>query len=164
MQKLDDRNETLQPKSLMPFVGNLRQPMPKGLIFNLIDYIEVTARLPVPLIFSEESGPDSSLCWIAILDMKIVILIDDANLVETTIESAGRIYKLSSMQTLVATEIAKGEELTSIANTLDVSTNTVRTHVKRIFQRIGVNSQKALLMRLLVAQSPATRIQKTTLL
>ena len=40
-QKLDDQNETLQPKSLMPFVGNLRQPMPKGLIFNLIDYIEL---------------------------------------------------------------------------------------------------------------------------
>ena len=41
MQKLDDQNETLQPKSLMPFVGNLRQPMPKGLIFNLVDYIEL---------------------------------------------------------------------------------------------------------------------------
>jgi len=41
MQKLDDQNETLQPKSLMPFVGNLRQPMPKGLIFSLIDYIEM---------------------------------------------------------------------------------------------------------------------------
>ena len=25
----------------MPFVGNLRQPIPKGLIFNLIDYIEL---------------------------------------------------------------------------------------------------------------------------
>ena len=25
----------------MPFVGNLRQPMPKGLIFNIIDYIEL---------------------------------------------------------------------------------------------------------------------------
>ena len=41
MQKPDDQNETLQPKSLMPFAGNLRQPMPKGLIFNLIDYIEL---------------------------------------------------------------------------------------------------------------------------
>ena len=41
MQKLDDQNETLQPKSLMPFVGNLRQPMPKGLIFTLVDYIEL---------------------------------------------------------------------------------------------------------------------------
>ena len=36
-----DSNETMQPKSLLPFAGNLRQPMPKGLIFNLIDYIEL---------------------------------------------------------------------------------------------------------------------------
>ena len=40
-QKLDDQNEHFQPKSLMPFVGNLRQTIPKGLIFNLIDYIEL---------------------------------------------------------------------------------------------------------------------------
>ena len=40
-QKLDNLNESFQPNSLMPFVGNLRQPMPKGLIFNLIDYIEL---------------------------------------------------------------------------------------------------------------------------
>ena len=36
-----DPNENLQPESLMPFAGNLRQPMPKGLIYNLIDYIEL---------------------------------------------------------------------------------------------------------------------------
>ena len=31
----------LQPKSLLPFAGNLRQPMPRGLVFNLIDYLEL---------------------------------------------------------------------------------------------------------------------------
>ena len=40
-QNLDDQNEECQPKSLMPFAGELRQPMPRGLIFNLIDYIEL---------------------------------------------------------------------------------------------------------------------------
>ena len=40
-QSHSDQDENLQPKSLMPFAGNLRQPMPKGLIFNLIDYIEL---------------------------------------------------------------------------------------------------------------------------
>ena len=30
-----------QPASLMPFVGNPRQPMPSGLAFNLLDYIEL---------------------------------------------------------------------------------------------------------------------------
>lgn len=118
------------------------------------------ARLPDPLIFEEDSGAESSLCWIAILDMKIVVLLDDTRLIETTIETAGQIYGLSSMQKLVAVGIAKGEELGTIADTLEVSTNTVRTHVKRMFERVGVNNQKALVKRLLSAQSPAIGIQK----
>ena len=36
-----DHSDNRQPKSLLPFTGNLRQPMPSGLIFNLIDYIEL---------------------------------------------------------------------------------------------------------------------------
>ena len=40
-QTQSDQDENLQPKSLMSFAGNLRQLMPKGLIFNLIDYIQL---------------------------------------------------------------------------------------------------------------------------
>lgn len=36
-----DSDDELQPKSLMPFVGNPRQPMPPGIPFNLVDYIEL---------------------------------------------------------------------------------------------------------------------------
>ncbi len=38
---LSDHTDTKQPKSLMPFAGNLTQPKPRGLIFNLLDYIEL---------------------------------------------------------------------------------------------------------------------------
>ena len=37
----DTNNENLQPECLMPFAGNPRQPMPPGIPFNLIDYIEL---------------------------------------------------------------------------------------------------------------------------
>ena len=40
-QSRSDHNDNLQPKSLLPFAGNLRQPKPRGLSFNLIDYIEL---------------------------------------------------------------------------------------------------------------------------
>jgi len=30
-----------QPDSLHPFVGNLRQDMPKGIVFNLVDYLQL---------------------------------------------------------------------------------------------------------------------------
>ena len=36
-----DDDENLQPESLMPFAGNPRQPMPPGIAFNLLDYIEL---------------------------------------------------------------------------------------------------------------------------
>lgn len=112
------------------------------------------ARLPVPLIFGEESGSDSSLCWIAILDMKIVVLLDDTKLIESTIKTAGQLYGLSEMQMRVAEEIARGHEQTTIATNLNVSINTVRTHIKRMFERVGVNNQKALLKRILSSQAP----------
>lgn len=113
-----------------------------------------TARLPVPIIFGDDTETDSSLCWIAILDMKIVVLLDDVKLIESSIKTAGQLYGLSAMQMRVAEEIARGNDLTSIAATLEVSANTVRTHVRRMFERVGVNNQKALLKRLLGAQAP----------
>ena len=36
-----DDDENLQPESLMPFAGNPRQPMPPGIAFDLLDYIEL---------------------------------------------------------------------------------------------------------------------------
>jgi len=118
------------------------------------DIDEGTARLPVPLIFGEKFGTESSLCWVAILDMKIVVLFDDVRLIEAAIESAGRLYGLTASQMRVAEEIAKGADLASMASTLELSTNTIRTHIKRIFERVGVNNQKALLKRILGAQAP----------
>lgn len=40
-QQKDAQTEASQPKSLLPFVGNLKQPVPRGLIFSLTDYIEL---------------------------------------------------------------------------------------------------------------------------
>ena len=36
-----ENDNSMQPKSLFPFAGNHRQPMPRGLAFNLIDYLEL---------------------------------------------------------------------------------------------------------------------------
>jgi len=112
------------------------------------------ARLPVPLIFGEDSGSDTSLCWVAILDMKIVVLLNDTRLIDGAIKTAGELYGLSDMQMRVAEEIARGNELTAIATNLDGSINTVRTHIRRMFERVGVNNQKALLKQLLSSQAP----------
>jgi len=41
VQSLSDSIETMQPESLLPFAENWKQPISRGLIFNLMDYIEL---------------------------------------------------------------------------------------------------------------------------
>lgn len=48
---------------------------------------------------------------------------------------------LSARETEVLTGIAKGFSYTEVATALAVSTNTVRTHIKRIYQKLSVNSR-----------------------
>jgi DNA-binding CsgD family transcriptional regulator len=55
----------------------------------------------------------------------------------------------------LAERIVAGEELPAAARTLGVSVNTVRTQLQRIFDKIGVRSQPALVRVLLSIASPA---------
>ena len=38
---VDGKDQLFQPGDLHPFVGHLHQPMPKGISFNLIDYLQL---------------------------------------------------------------------------------------------------------------------------
>lgn len=49
--------------------------------------------------------------------------------------------ELSVRETEVLTGIAKGFSYAEVAAALAVSTNTVRTHIKRIYQKLSVNSR-----------------------
>ena len=49
--------------------------------------------------------------------------------------------ELSARETEVLTGIAKGFSYAEVATALAVSTNTVRTHIKRIYQKLSVNSR-----------------------
>lgn len=51
-----------QPKSLMQFVGNPREPMPDGLPFPLKDYLELVGRSYTPA-FAAFVNPFTSLDW-----------------------------------------------------------------------------------------------------
>jgi DNA-binding NarL/FixJ family response regulator len=53
----------------------------------------------------------------------------------------GQGNELSARETEVLTGIAKGFSYSEVASALAVSTNTVRTHIKRIYQKLSVNSR-----------------------
>lgn len=111
-------------------------------------------RAPQPLILSGPVDDQVSLCWVTIVDMIIVVLIGDDTLLGDAIDRAGKAYNLSHAQIRVAKSIAQGHDLSVTARNLNVQPSTIRTHVKRMFERLNVNSQPALIRALLSIDPP----------
>ena len=62
---------------------------------------------------------------------------------------AQTVFSLSENQFNVARRIAMGDSMKQAATTLGVSPNTARTHLARLYEKTGVNSQAALVRLLL---------------
>ena len=56
-----------------------------------------------------------------------------------------RKYHLSPRETEVVEALSQGQKYQDIANTLFISINTVRTHVKNIYQKLEIDNQRTLL-------------------
>jgi DNA-binding CsgD family transcriptional regulator len=111
-------------------------------------------RQPVPLVLSHADLHSISLSWVTIADMMLVVILGDDRLLRSKIAHAGTVFGLSPAQLRVAEAIARGLDLPSIARLLGVQPNTVRTHVRRMFERLDVNSQPALVRALLDIDPP----------
>ena len=110
---------------------------------------------PRALVMSHDEETAISLAWVSNADMMIVVLLGDESLLTTTIARAGQVYGLSPTQVRVATALAQGKDTSGAARDLVVRANTVRTHVRRMFERLEVNSQTALI-RTLMSVGPPT--------
>ncbi len=62
--------------------------------------------------------------------------------------SARERSELSKREREVLTELAKGRPARQVADSLSLSVNTVRAHIRSLFVKLGVNSQVALLAKL----------------
>ncbi len=58
-------------------------------------------------------------------------------------------YALTGQEAQVAIHVATGNSTETIANQLGISMNTMRTHLKRIYEKVGVSGQTALAARIL---------------
>ena len=54
-------------------------------------------------------------------------------------------FRLSDRETEVMEHIARGDTVARIAEKLGVSENTVRTHVRHIYEKLGVGGREALI-------------------
>ena len=112
-------------------------------------------RPPRALVMSHKDETAISLAWVSNADMMIVVLLGDESLLNTSISRAGQVYGLSPTQVRVAIALARGNDTNTVARDLGVQPNTVRTHVRRMFERLEVNSQTALIRTLMSVGPPS---------
>ena len=106
----------------------------------------------VPLGDDEEGHP--IFCWITAEQDRVQVTFDDDFMLRERLEKAAATFALSPAQLALAERLATGHDLASAASDLGVSVNTIRTQVRRMFDKTNTHNQAALLSSLLNVQGP----------
>lgn len=105
-----------------------------------------------PVVLGENEDGGLMLCWVKVADARVYILFGPSSDLSKQIDVVQAIFALSKAQTDMVRLIAEGMELSEAADALGVTKNTARTHLRRVYEKTGVNSQIELL-RLVVSFS-----------
>jgi DNA-binding CsgD family transcriptional regulator len=108
----------------------------------------------IPIVFDHTEDGSPFLCWMSMADAMLVVLFDDEDLLHRTLDRARHVYGLPAGQIRVARQIARGLDLNQTAAALGTRPSTVRTHVRRMFDKVGVSSQAALIHALMSVEAP----------
>ena len=100
------------------------------------------------LLGNDQSGQDQ-VCWISTEQERILITLNDENLLQTRLQASAAFFGLSAAQTRLAELLATGQDLATAAETMEVSINTVKTHLRRMFDKTNTHGQTALITQLL---------------
>lgn len=116
---------------------------------------EVLVRRPSDyvLLGEDENGRELH-CWLTVEQERVVVSFDDEYLLADRLDLAAEIFALSPAQRDLAERLAGGTDLAAAAETLGVSVNTLRTQLRRMFDKTGTHTQAGLLTTLLRVQQP----------
>lgn len=102
-----------------------------------------------PIILGEDEFGSVVWCALSVSDGVTYVDLDQDHALERRLMSAKVVFGLSDGQLALSKHIASGKSLKSSAGELGISVNTARTHLTRIYEKTGVNSQTALVRLLL---------------
>lgn len=117
---------------------------PKVFLANRVEH--------VPLGEDDFSHP--LYCWIGVEQERIIVSFDDTVMMRQRLELASGVFALSPAQTRLAEALVEGHDLPTAAADLGVSVNTVRTQLRRMFEKTGTNSQSGMISMLLGVERP----------
>lgn len=103
----------------------------------------------LPLVLGETAEGGLAVCMLFVRDGMTFVDLAPGGDFDTRLDLAKAVYGLSDGQIALARHVVGGQSLTAAAKALGISVNTARTHLSRIFDKTGVQSQTALVRTLL---------------
>jgi DNA-binding CsgD family transcriptional regulator len=108
----------------------------------------------LPVVLGESDMGVIDICWVRAEGGMILVSFNDRQAIEQRLEAAAVVYGLTPGQLRLVRLIVAGRDVVEAARDLDISVNTARTQLKRMFDKAGVSSQATLVRALLSVASP----------
>jgi DNA-binding CsgD family transcriptional regulator len=111
-------------------------------------------RSAVPILPEPAIDEPAKIWWVTADAGVIEVAVHDRRLPDDRLALAAAVYGLSPAQARVARAIVAGQDLSAAAAELGIRLNTARTHLRRLFDKIGVRNQTAMVRALLTVATP----------
>ena len=108
----------------------------------------------MPVVLGAGEGLPTRVWWVLVDAGIIYFLMDEQGMNEAQLDIAAAIFGLSAGQRQLAGLIAAGHALPDAARQMEISVNTAKTHLQRIYDKTGVHNQPALVRVLLLVGVP----------
>lgn len=108
----------------------------------------------VPILPEPADQEQARIWWVTADTGMIEVTVSERRLPADRLALAATLYGLSPAQAEVARRVVAGQELPAMATELGITLNTARTHLRRLFDKVGVRNQTALVRALLTVTSP----------
>lgn len=117
-------------------------------VFDL-DYGFLSRRRSVPVVVESGYGAAATVWWVIAENGKLTVSYNDQPLLLARLDTAAKAFALSPAQHRLAIALVEGLALADAATREVVSLSTAKTHLQRIFDKVGVRTQPALVRALL---------------
>lgn len=114
----------------------------------------LSERRALPIVHDAGEGLPTRVWWLIVGDGSIMFSMAAPGFSEKRLDAAAAVFGLSPAQKQLAAHIAAGRNLPEIAEAMGITANTARTHLDRIYEKVGVRTQPALVRVLLSTASP----------
>jgi DNA-binding CsgD family transcriptional regulator len=108
----------------------------------------------LPIVVDAGDGIPMKVYWVVAEGGLIVLTLSTPGIDDDRLDIATEIFGLSEAQKQLAAHVANGLSLNEIAEKMGITANTARTHLDRVYDKVGVRTQPALVRVLLSTAAP----------